>query len=173
MTEEDEAVRILRKRGFEVEESELVAEETDCPKCGTVVPGPANYCSTCGLRQDDTPPRWWQIYREITDEDDPIRRQYQDDLPPQSLARLTPDAMNHVNQKLHLSSIATLAEQEGEFYDAEYEVNTDIPLMDSSDAEWIEENIVDINREHMEEYPVEARLRDDRAPEAFPEADID
>lgn len=160
VTEEDEAERILRKHGFEPEDGSDAVEQHECPRCGTVVSVEADYCPSCALRQHDEPPRWWQIYCKATDEDDPVREKYSEEVPPADVAELVPDLFDHVKRVLLSGMIggAVRSEMDGALTKEQKETYHR-SIANPDDRQWIYDNISGIDKQHVEEHPHAAAIR--------------
>jgi hypothetical protein len=147
VSEPKEAERILRKHGYEPEDDDEAIEQHECPRCGTLVDSGEHFCPKCSLRQTDGRPRWWQVYRDLTPENDPVRIRYANDLPPPSVSALTPAVFDHVAQRLLRAMLVTADEEIAR------EVGCDTERkLDEADAEWVFENVPDAAREHRREF---------------------
>ena len=162
VTEVDEAERILRKHGHEPVDGGDSVEQKACSRCGTMLDANAEYCPTCSLRQRDEQPRWWRIYRSVTEDDDPVRGHYEDDLPPAALSQVPPGYYEHV---LDVYSVALLRSTTDSLAVEMPEVDVSgaaaSPKINESDAEWIRENYPEIENRHRKEYPGSADVRPD------------
>jgi integrase/endogenous inhibitor of DNA gyrase (YacG/DUF329 family) len=160
VTEADEAERILRKHGYEPEEGGDTVEQHPCPRCGTMVDQNVDYCPSCSLRQQDGQPRWWQIYRDVSSEDDPVRQQYGDDLAPSTLSQVSPGYYEHV---LDVYSLALVREAVDGLPVEEPEVDVrgvaEDPNLDTEDAEWLRENYPEIEDQHRDVHPASTEIR--------------
>jgi len=159
VTQSDEAERILRKHGFQPEEGGNAVEQHSCPRCGATVADEADYCPGCSLRQTDGRPRWWRIYREVTAEDDPVRRQHEDDLAPASLAKLPPSHYEHV---LDVFSCALINQLADEFPIESYipvDGVTDDAEMSQDDIDWLRENYPEIEANQQDRFPASVEFR--------------
>lgn len=161
VTETDEAERILRKHGYEPEEGGDTVEQHPCPRCGQVIDANADYCPNCSLRQTDGRPRWWRIYRDMVAEDDPVFRQYDDDLPPASLAQLPPGYYEHALDVFSAAAVISAAEEVPVPVDDVHneEFVADDPEIDSDDMDWLSDNILDIEEQHRERHPGSTDVR--------------
>jgi integrase/endogenous inhibitor of DNA gyrase (YacG/DUF329 family) len=160
VTEIDEAERILRKHGFAPTDDGDSVEHRECPRCGTIVDMDAEYCPKCSLRQRNEPPRWWRIYRGITDEDDPVREKYREELPPADAAELVPDLFDHVKRVLLSGMIggAVRSKVDGELGEEQKETYHR-SIEDPDDRQWIYDNISGIDQQHVEEHPHATDIR--------------
>ncbi|QCS41310.1 tyrosine-type recombinase/integrase [Natrinema versiforme] len=119
--QEDRAKRVLQKTGVEVEDEEE-DEITDCVRCGYPVAIGQSYCAKCGLKQTDEPPEWWQYYKQITKEDEPLRAQLQETpnaIPP--LISLDAADLNRVQIASYFAIMKTAAAlDDGEEWETDY-----------------------------------------------------
>lgn len=76
-TSTEEAKTTARRLGVEINENEDRLME-QCPRCGYDFTGHGEirYCPRCTQRITEEQPDWWVIYKEVAQEDDPIRDQY-------------------------------------------------------------------------------------------------
>ena len=162
VTEVDEAERILRKHGHKPEDSSDTVEEHPCPRCGLMVDQHVEYCPSCSLRQTDGHPSWWRIYRDVADETDPLRQQYEDDLPPASLAQLPPGYYEHALDVFTVAIVQTATDDvpviDNELL-SDIDGVTDDATIDPDDAEWLREQYPEIEDHHRDEHPASLNIR--------------
>jgi integrase/endogenous inhibitor of DNA gyrase (YacG/DUF329 family) len=160
VTEVDEAERILRKHGHEPGDGEDAVEQHACPRCGTMVDRNVDYCPACSLRQRDGQPRWWRIYQRVTTEDDPVRRQYEDDLAPTSLSQLPPGYYEHVLDVYVLALLGdAVADVPVEEPDVDVSGLVKNPDIDEGDVTWLRDRYPEIEKRHKSEHPASSDIR--------------
>jgi len=119
-------------------------EPFDCPRCGGKIQQSVDYCPHCTLKLDDEPPTWYQMFRRITDEDDPLRMKY-DELagtaPP--LVNLPKSEFDHAYEMFGLAVLLYDAESSGQDLD-DYDWTDEVDVSDLSedDVDHISENWV-------------------------------
>jgi len=120
----------------------------------------ADYCPSCSLRQRDGQPRWWQIYCDVTSDDDPVRQQYEDDLAPSTLSQVSPAYYEHV---LDVFSLALLRNAvDGISIEAPdvsiLRVAEDLQI-DPDDAEWLREHYPEVEDRYRDAHPASTEVR--------------
>jgi len=77
-TSTEEAKTTALRMGVEIEDTEETQVIEECPRCNQDIPRGSSYCPSCTLPISEEQPEWWNLYRDIAPEDDPLRDQYKD-----------------------------------------------------------------------------------------------
>lgn len=99
-TNEENADTILEKQGIDLDDGQTTEPlHSDCPRCGETIPTGARHCMNCGQRLDDKPADWYQYYRRITVDDDPLRKEYDSTVgATPEIHKLSRNEFNHVRK---------------------------------------------------------------------------
>lgn len=77
--EDEEAEITARKLGIDIDEGEEDQEVflDECPRCGRNLPEvQVEHCPQCTLKLNNDKLPWWRIYQTVTDDTDPLRKEY-------------------------------------------------------------------------------------------------
>ncbi|WP_312909295.1 tyrosine-type recombinase/integrase [Natronosalvus caseinilyticus] len=149
LDQDDKINAILRAKGIDAQDDDVDPEEIDCPQCQRKIPFDANRCPYCSMIIDDRPAEWFQLYREIVNEDDPVKKKYDEmaSITPE-IAGLTKAEFEHVREKfamavqLHDFGGIDYDDHRKNVEDYDWASEIDISGIDETDIDYISKNWV-------------------------------